>query len=330
MRCFMRGTSSDCRPKSRTWQMERNLPEISHEINIVTLDFWWENKKAYLTLMWLWKSQKRFWITGYWYSDILLRGFPWWGTLPILRKAIRVQPQWSTRVEKVIENYGLRIATKYQYSRPYRVLRDYDFAHLLFGNGYVEQSISLEKQLNTIQVADWYPRQGTLWVNIPLWSFYPLPCWLSLKPFVFRLLSIQTESIFKIVDLDEAWSFLQVAQGKTLSMKLVRAGRAMNASIFQTQNTDDLLDENWKITRLVPGIRSTDLTRLKTLAFFGVDPEDENTRSDCVIWKNGQCLISDLYGRVGVMLCSTLEELLHAFDTRPPVRRGCKCETINR
>ena len=27
--------------------------------------------------------------------------------------------------------------------------------------------------------------------------------------------------VFKIVDLDEAWSFLQVAQGKTLSMKPV-------------------------------------------------------------------------------------------------------------
>src|SRR5690625_6851625 len=31
---------------------------------------------------------------------------------------------------------------------------DYDFAHLLFSNGYVVQSISLEKQLNIIQVAD--------------------------------------------------------------------------------------------------------------------------------------------------------------------------------
>ncbi|WP_219712835.1 ATP-binding protein, partial [Clostridioides difficile] len=31
---------------------------------------------------------------------------------------------------------------------------DYDFAHLLFGDGNVKQSISLEKQLNIIQVAD--------------------------------------------------------------------------------------------------------------------------------------------------------------------------------
>ena len=31
-------------------------------------------------------------------------------------------------------------------------------------------------------------------------------------------------SIFKIGDLDEAWAFLNVAQGETLSNKLVRAG----------------------------------------------------------------------------------------------------------
>ena len=47
--------------------------------------------------------------------------------------------------------------------------------------------------------------------------------------------------------MKHSWSFLQVAQGKTLSMKLVRAGRAMNAGVyFVTQNTDDLLDEKLK------------------------------------------------------------------------------------
>ena len=44
--------------------------------------------------------------------------------------------------------------------------------------------------------------------------------------------------IFKMVDLDEAWTFLQVAQGKALSNKLIRAGRSMNAAVyFVTQNS---------------------------------------------------------------------------------------------
>ena len=33
-------------------------------------------------------------------------------------------------------------------------MTDYDFAHLLFSDGDVEQSISLDRQLNIIQVAD--------------------------------------------------------------------------------------------------------------------------------------------------------------------------------
>ena len=38
--------------------------------------------------------------------------------------------------------------------------------------------------------------------------------------------------------------------------------------------------------------------------------------------ENGQCLLQDLYGRVGVVqIHPVFEELLHAFDTRPPVQR---------
>ena len=48
-------------------------------------------------------------------------------------------------------------------------------------------------------------------------------------------------SIFKIVDLDEAWAFLNVARGETLSNKLVRAGRAMQAGVyFVTQSSGDV------------------------------------------------------------------------------------------
>ena len=58
-------------------------------------------------------------------------------------------------------------------------------------------------------------------------------CYALIVISTFALDFIHTDrSIFKIVDLDEAWSFLQVAQGKTLSMKLVRAGRAMNAGVY--------------------------------------------------------------------------------------------------
>ena len=131
-------------------------------------------------------------------------------------------------------------------------------------------------------------------------------------------------SIFKIVDLDEAWAFLNVAQGETLSNKLVRAGRAMQAGVyFVTQSSGDVSKESLKNNiGLKFAFRSTDINEIKqTLEFFGIDPEDENNQKRLRDLENGQCLLQDLYGRAGVVqIHPVFEELLHAFDTRPPVR----------
>ena len=91
-----------------------------------------------------------------------------------------------------------------------------------------------------------------------------------------------------------------------------------------TLYTDDLLDEKLKNNLgLKFAFRSTDINEIKkTLAFFGVDSEDENNQKRLRDLENGQCLISDLYGRVGVIQFHPIfEDLFHAFDTRPPVRK---------
>ena len=131
-------------------------------------------------------------------------------------------------------------------------------------------------------------------------------------------------SIFKMVDLDEAWTFLQVAQGKALSNKLIRAGRSMNAAVyFVTQNSGDVDDEKMKNNiGLKFAFRSTDIKEIKnTLEFFGVDKEDESNQKRLRDLENGQCLFQDLYGRVGVIqIHPVFADLFHAFDTRPPVQ----------
>ena len=68
-----------------------------------------------------------------------------------------------------------------------------------------------------------------------------------------------------MVDLDEAWTFLQVAQGKALSNKLIRAGRSMNAAVyFVTQNSGDVDDEKMKNNiGLKFAFRSTDIKEIK-------------------------------------------------------------------
>ncbi len=131
-------------------------------------------------------------------------------------------------------------------------------------------------------------------------------------------------SIFKIVDLDEAWAFLNVAQGETLSNKLVRAGRAMNAGVyFVTQSSGDVSKESLKNNiGLKFAFRSTHTNEIKqTLEFFGWTVRTKTTRNGLRDLENGQCLMQDLYGRVGVVqIHPVFVELLHAFDTRPPYR----------
>lgn len=127
-----------------------------------------------------------------------------------------------------------------------------------------------------------------------------------------------------MVDLDEAWTFLQVAQGKALSNKLIRAGRSMNAAVyFVTQNSGDVDDEKMKNNiGLKFAFRSTDIKEIKnTLEFFGVDKEDEGNQKRLRDLENGQCLFQDLYGRVGVIqIHPVFADLFYAFDTRPPVQ----------
>ena len=142
----------------------------------------------------------------------------------------------------------------------------------------------------------------------------------------FALEFIHSDSgIFKIGDLDEAGTFLQVAQGKSLSNKLSRAGRSRNAAVyFWTQNSGDVDDEKMKNNiGLKFAFRSTDSQAIKnTLEFFGVDGDDENNQKRLRDLENGQCLFQDLYGRVGVVqIHPVFADLFAAFDTRPPKQR---------
>lgn len=314
-------------PKAERGKWKETLPEIAHEINIVNLTSDEENKgllDPYVILRRKKDSESLAidiltFLTGISSRDS--------DKFPVLRKAIRNVTQSKQRgLLLVIDELRKEDTTiSNNIADHIESFVDYDFAHLLFSDGNVKQSISLEKQLNIIQVADLVlPEADTGFEEYTTMELLSVAMLIVISTFALDFIH-SDRSIFKIVDLDEAWSFLQVAQGKTLSMKLVRAGRAMNAGVyFVTQNADDLLDEKMKNNiGLKFAFRSTDLVEIKkTLEFFGVDSEDENNQKRLRDLENGQCLISDLYGRVGVMQFHPIfEELLHAFDTRPPVRK---------
>ena len=201
---------------------------------------------------------------------------------------------------------------------------NYDFAHLLFSDGTAKNTISLDNQLNIIQVADLVlPDKDTTFDEYTTIELLSVAMLIVISTFALDFIH-SDRSIFKIVDLDEAWAFLNVAQGETLSNKLVRAGRAMNAGVyFVTQSSGDVSKESLKNNiGLKFAFRSTDTNEIKqTLEFFGLDSEDENNQKRLRDLENGQCLMQDLYGCVGVVqIHPVLVELLHAFDTRPPIK----------
>ncbi|MCJ0321269.1 ATP-binding protein, partial [Clostridioides difficile] len=124
---------------------------------------------------------------------------------------------------------------------------NYDFAHLLFSDGTVENTISLDNQLNIIQVADLVlPDKDTTFNEYTTIELLSVAMLIVISTFALDFIH-SDRSIFKIVDLDEAWAFLNVAQGETLSNKLVRAGRAMQAGVyFVTQSSGDVSKESLK------------------------------------------------------------------------------------
>ncbi|HDF2338432.1 ATP/GTP-binding protein [Clostridioides difficile] len=315
-------------PKSERGNWKETLPEIAHEINIVNLTS--DNDNAGLldpfVIMKNVKDAESLAI------DILtfLTGISSRDgeKFPVLRKAVRSVTQSEKRgLLHVIEELRKEdTAISRNIADHIDSFTDYDFAHLLFSDGTVENAISLDNQLNIIQVADLVlPDKDTTFEEYTTIELLSVSMLIVISTFALDFIH-SDRSIFKIVDLDEAWAFLNVAQGETLSNKLVRAGRAMQAGVyFVTQSSGDVSKESLKNNiGLKFAFRSTDINEIKqTLEFFGIDKEDENNQKRLRDLENGQCLLQDLYGRVGVVqIHPVFEELLHAFDTRPPVQRN--------
>ena len=313
-------------PKSERGNWKETLPEIAHEINIVNLTSDKENA-GLLDPFVIMKNVKDAESLA---IDILtfLTGISSRDgeKFPVLRKAVRAVTQSDQRglLHVIDELRREDTAIARNIADHIDSFTDYDFAHLLFSDGSVKNAISLDNQLNIIQVADLVlPDKDTTFEEYTTIELLSVAMLIVISTFALDFIH-SDRSIFKIVDLDEAWAFLNVAQGETLSNKLVRAGRAMQAGVyFVTQSSGDVSKESLKNNiGLKFAFRSTDLGEIKqTLEFFGIDKDDENNQKRLRDLENGQCLLQDLYGRVGVVqIHPVFEELLHAFDTRPPVK----------
>ena len=315
-------------PKAERGNWKETLPEIAHEINIVNLTS--EKDNAGLLDPFVIMKDKE---DGATLAKEILTFLTGISTrdgdkFPVLISAISKVSESEHRglLNVITELRQENTPIANHIANHIASFTNYDFAHLLFSDGTVENTISLDNQLNIIQVADLVlPDKDTTFNEYTTIELLSVAMLIVISTFALDFIH-SDRSIFKIVDLDEAWAFLNVAQGETLSNKLVRAGRAMQAGVyFVTQSSGDVSKESLKNNiGLKFAFRSTDINEIKqTLEFFGIDKDDENNQKRLRDLENGQCLLQDLYGRVGVVqIHPVFEELLHAFDTRPPVQRN--------
>ena len=267
-------------PKSERGNWKETLPEIAHEINIVNLTSDKDNA-GLLDPFVIMKNVKDAESLA---IDILtfLTGISSRDgeKFPVLRKAVRAVTQSDSRGLLHVIDELRREDTPISRNIADHIdsFTDYDFAHLLFSDGTVENAISLDNQLNIIQVADLVlPDKDTTFEEYTTIELLSVSMLIVISTFALDFIH-SDRSIFKIVDLDEAWAFLNVAQGETLSNKLVRAGRAMQAGVyFVTQSSGDVAKESLKNNiGLKFAFRSTDINEIKqTLEFFGIDKDDE-------------------------------------------------------
>ena len=313
-------------PKSERGNWKETLPEIAEEINIVNLTSDKENA-GLLDPFVIMKDKE----DGATLAKEILTFLTGISTrdgdkFPVLISAISKVSESEQRglLNVITELWKENTPIANHIANHIDSFTNYDFAHLLFSDGTAKNTISLDNQLNIIQVADLVlPDKDTTFDEYTTIELLSVAMLIVISTFALDFIH-SDRSIFKIVDLDEAWAFLNVAQGETLSNKLVRAGRAMNAGVyFVTQSSGDVSKESLKNNiGLKFAFRSTDTNEIKqTLEFFGLDSEDENNQKRLRDLENGQCLMQDLYGRVGVVqIHPVFVELLHAFDTRPPIK----------
>lgn len=123
----------------------------------------------------------------------------------------------------------------------------------------------------------------------------------------------------KVIVLDEAWFLLSSTQGRSLINRLVRLGRAFNATIvLATQRLEDLGDLSDLVgTYLIFG-QESDAEARRALELIGLDPSDAGLVARVRSYRQGLGLMRHLDGRVGeLQVDPVFEELLDALDTTP-------------
>lgn len=201
------------------------------------------------------------------------------------------------------------------------VIRDFGLARLGFGDGPTT-GIEAVKPVTTIRMPglslpepsaarDTYTRAERVSVaTLSLVAAYAL-----------QLIS-GDRSRHKVVGLDEIWFLLASPQGRQIINRLVRLGRAFNATLLLgTHRIGDLGDLADLIGVVLVFGQDSDEAASAALRFIGLEPTRELVGLVREL-RAGRCLMRDLSGRVGeVQVDLVYPHLLQAFQTTPGQQR---------
>jgi hypothetical protein len=197
------------------------------------------------------------------------------------------------------------------------VIRDFGLARLGFGDGH-STTAHAASPVTTIRMPglclpepsaarDTYTRAERVSVaTLSLVAAYAL-----------QLIS-SDRSRHKVVGLDEIWFLLASPQGRQIINRLVRLGRAFNATLLLgTHRIGDLGELSDLIGVVFVFGQDSDASAAAALRFIGLQPTRELTAL-VREFRAGRCLMRDLHGRVGeIQVDLVYPHLLAAFQTTP-------------
>jgi hypothetical protein len=197
------------------------------------------------------------------------------------------------------------------------VLSDFGLARLGFGSGEAEP-IEVERSVITIRTPGLsLPDPGASRETYTRAERVSVATLSLVAALALRLIS-GDRSRHKVVVLDEAWFLLASTQGRSLLNRIIRLGRALNATVLvATQRLADLGDlaELFGVYFLFG--QETAGAAKAALAPISLDSEAALV-ARLLEYEQGRCLVRDLDGRVGeAQFDLVFPELLAALDTTP-------------
>ncbi|HEX5984649.1 MAG TPA: ATP-binding protein [Solirubrobacterales bacterium] len=197
------------------------------------------------------------------------------------------------------------------------VLSDFGLARLGFGTGEAEP-IEVERSVITIRTPGLsLPDPGASRETYTRAERVSVATLSLVAALALRLIA-GDRSRHKVVVLDEAWFLLASTQGRSLLNRIIRLGRALNATVLvATQRLADLgeLTELFGVYFLFG--QETAGAAKAALAPISLDSEAALV-ARLLEYKQGLCLVRDLDGRVGeAQFDLVFPELLAALDNTP-------------